>query len=374
MSKCLLLVDDDARNLLALEAVLRPTGHRLVRATDGPTALRLFDELEPDLVLCDLAMPGMDGIEVLARIRAHPTRSHTPVILVTAHTEREHRARALRAGADEFLEKPLDEVILTARLRTLLRLEDSRDMLSTRSTALLRLQREQREMTDFLVRDLKVQMQQVESRVASLGDSLQATGTESLQGGIADARAAAHKLNVMFEDLLWVSQVEQIAMPVHRKPIPIDPLVQRVIDRIEPLAMAKHVRVEAPRRSNARVAADPRLLERVLDNLLDNALRYTPEGGHIRVAVKAEHGIEIQVANDGPPIPKCERERIFEKFARGMTEPPVPGHPGLGLYFCKRAIQAHSGEISVVDEPGWSTCFDIWLPQPPKLEVPWPPG
>jgi two-component system cell cycle response regulator len=177
MSKCLLLVDDDARNLLALEAVLGPTGHRLECARDGEMALRLFEELEPDLVLCDLAMPGMDGIEVLARIRAHPTRSHTPVILVTAHTEREHRVRALRAGADEFLEKPLDEAILTARLRTLLRLKDSRDMLTTRNDALMRLQREQREMTEFLVYDLKAQLQRVESQVAWVGENLQPVRT-----------------------------------------------------------------------------------------------------------------------------------------------------------------------------------------------------
>jgi signal transduction histidine kinase len=193
-------------------------------------------------------------------------------------------------------------------------------------------------------------------------------------GGIANARAAAHQLNAMFEDLLWVSQVEQTAMPVHRKPIPIDPLIARVLDLFEPRAEAKGVRVEAPRHSNARVAGDPRLLERVLENLLDNSLRYTPQNGRISVTVNVEHGIEIEIANDGPAIPQSERERIFDKFARGMTEPPVPGHAGLGLYFCKRAVQAHSGEITVVDRPGWSTCFSVWLPQPARVDVPWPMG
>ncbi len=372
MTKCLLLVDDDARNLIALEALLQPTGHRIVRALDGETALRLFDEIEPDLVLCDLAMPGMDGIEVLARIRAHPTRSHTPVVIVTAHTENEHRVRALRAGADEFLEKPLDEATLTTRLRTLLRLRESRDMLTSRSNALTRLQREQREMTEFLVHDLKVQLQRVESQVAWLGDNLGA-GPESLHGGIAVARATAHQLNAVFDDLLWVSQVEQTSMPVHRKPIGVDSLVGAALARIESSAADKGVRVDAPRPTSVRVAGDQRLLERVLDNLLENALRYVPRGGRIGIRVKSEHGVEIRVLNDGPPIPKSERERIFEKFARGMTEPPVPGHAGLGLYFCKRAVQAHSGELSVVDEPGWSVCFAIWLPTPPRVDVPWPP-
>jgi signal transduction histidine kinase len=371
--KRLLLVDDDVRNLLALEALLEPSGHRLLRASDGTTALRMFDEFEPDLVLCDLAMPDMDGIEVLARIRAHPTRGQTPVVIVTAHGDREHRLRAFRAGADEFLEKPLDEATLFARLRTLLRLRDSRDMLATRSNALTRLQREQREMTEFLVHDMKVQLQRVESQVAWLGDKLQHVDPESL-GGIALARASTQRLNAMMEDLLWVSQVEQTAVPVHRRPIAIGPLVQRAMDRLEPVAGANDIAIERPRPTNARVAGDERLLERVLDNLLDNALRYTNPGGRIGVEIDVEHGVEVRIANDGPAIPVSERERIFDKFARGMTEPPLPGHAGLGLYFCKRAVQAHSGEIQVVDAPGWTTCFAIWLPTPPKIDVPWPPG
>lgn len=372
MTKCLLLVDDDARNLLALEALLAPMGHRIVRALDGATALRLFDDEEPDLVLCDLAMPGMDGIEVLARIRAHPTRSHTPVIIITAHTEKEHRTRALRAGADEFLEKPLDEATLTTRLRTLLRLRDSRDMLTTRSNALTRLQREQREMTEFLVHDLKLQLQRVESQVAWLGEHVNA-GRESLQGGIAMARATAHRINAVFDDLLWVTQAEQTSTPVHRKPIAVDSLVDAALRRIEAAAEDKGVRVEVPRPSSVRIEGDQRLLERVLDNLLDNALRYTSAGGRIGVRVASEHGVEIRVTNDGPAIAKSERERIFEKFARGMTEPPVAGHAGLGLYFCKRAVQAHSGEISVVDADGWPVCISVWLPTPPRVDVPWPP-
>src|SRR5690349_9545740 len=96
MSECLLLVDDEPRNLVALEALLQPFGHRLVRATSGAAAMEAFEREAPALVICDLVMPGCDGVEVLGRIRTHPHRNHTPVILVTAHIEREHRIRALR--------------------------------------------------------------------------------------------------------------------------------------------------------------------------------------------------------------------------------------------------------------------------------------
>ncbi|HET6582444.1 MAG TPA: response regulator, partial [Nannocystaceae bacterium] len=138
MAKCLLLVDDDPRNLLALAALLAPEGFRLVHAHDGRAAVAAFEEVRPDLVLCDLAMPGMDGIEVLQRIRAHQSAAHTPFILVTAHTDRDCRLRALRAGADEFIEKPIDRAVLEARVRGLLRLKESRDALDRAHSELTR--------------------------------------------------------------------------------------------------------------------------------------------------------------------------------------------------------------------------------------------
>ncbi|HET6585613.1 MAG TPA: response regulator, partial [Nannocystaceae bacterium] len=158
VQKTLLLVDDDPRNLIVLTALLDRFGHRLLRADGGLAAIERFETDAPDLVLCDLAMPGVDGMDVLSAIRAHPSRGDTPIILVTAYAEREMRVRALQAGADDFLEKPIDEPVLVARVRTLLRLKHSRDALDSaraelaaRNHALERVQKEQRELTDFIL-------------------------------------------------------------------------------------------------------------------------------------------------------------------------------------------------------------------------------
>ncbi|MBV9949087.1 MAG: response regulator, partial [Myxococcales bacterium] len=162
MPKRLLLVDDESSNVLLLERLLAPLGHELVRADDGRTAVRAFLECKPDLVLLDLNMPGMDGLDVLARIRAEQGTDHVPVIVLTAHSEREYRLRGLEAGADDFLEKPADGPVLRLRVATLLQLKESRDALkrlneelAARNASLEMLQREQRELTAFVVHDLK---------------------------------------------------------------------------------------------------------------------------------------------------------------------------------------------------------------------------
>jgi CheY-like chemotaxis protein len=113
--------DDDPRNLLALRAIVERLEYRVVTTSDGVEAIRAFELEVPDLVLCDLSMPGCDGIEVLETIRDHATRGDTPVVVVTAYAHQEHRIRALQAGADDFLEKPLDAALVGARVRSLLR-------------------------------------------------------------------------------------------------------------------------------------------------------------------------------------------------------------------------------------------------------------
>jgi two-component system, sensor histidine kinase and response regulator len=363
VEKCLLVVDDDHRNLLALEVLLEPLGHRVVPARNGKAALRLFDEVEPDLVLCDLVMQGFDGLDVLGMIRAHPHRSHTPVILVTAYTERELRLRALRAGADEFLEKPIDEAILTARVSTLLRLKQSRDELSVRHAALQRLRREQRELIEFIVHDVKAPLTKVRDGVARLAGALESEPA-ALGTMVEDLESEVRGLTCMLEDMLWISRFEHSTLPVHRKTVRLNEAVRRVIERYQAQASSREIDLDMRWDEHVTVTADEGLLDRILENLVDNALRHTPAGGRVRVVLQADEGVEMCVCNDGHPIAQIERERIFDKFVRGATEPPCPGHAGLGLYFCKRAVEALQGDIRVCDLPGWATSFRVWLPTP----------
>ena len=171
-----LLVDDEPRNLTLLEAYLSPLGYELVRAGSGQEALEAFERARPDLILLDVMMPDLDGIDVLTHVRAHDRGAYVPVILVTGLTEREDRLRGFEAGADEFLEKPVDRALLLARVRTLLRLKEAGDELVRRNLLLERLQREQREMTAFLVHDLKNQLSIAHLNIGWVKQSIEGRG------------------------------------------------------------------------------------------------------------------------------------------------------------------------------------------------------
>jgi signal transduction histidine kinase len=359
--RCLLLVDDDPRNLLALQALLAPLGHRLVRAADAMEAMQVFEEARPDLVISDLRMPRYDGIDLLGMIRTHPDRSDTPVILVTAHGEREHRLRALRAGADDFLEKPIDEALLIARVNNLLRLKQAKDDLVAQRDELQRSRRERRELNEFMVRDVRGSLSHVCIGLAGLANEVERS-SEPMRETVARIEGDARQVSDMLEDLLWITRLEHLAFPLQKRDVALDEEVRRSIMRVADTANRRRIAMDAAVNRPIVVETDERLLDRVLANLIDNAMRHALEGGHVLVELTCGDEIELCVHNDGPRVPRVERDRIFGKFVRGATEPPYSGHAGLGLYFCKCAMKALDGDVELVERPGWSTSFRLRLP------------
>lgn len=361
MPKRILLVDDQPRNLLALAALLEPEGYELMQAPHGRAALDTFARVGADLVLLDLMMPDLDGVEVLQLLRATEAGAHVPVVLVTAHSDREQRLRGLRAGADDFLEKPIDAPILLARVRTLLAYGEALDSLKQRNAALREAQRENRELSALLVRDLTSPLRVVANAIEAIRGGLHPSQF-ALVGPISDARDATGRMQSMVQDLLALSRLETPGMPLRREALPVAKLLGEVLASYERRAEARGVTLVKPPPVAVSLEVDGALLRRVLENLLDNALRYAPAGGRVGVDLAARGGLEVTVSNDGPTIHPDDRRRVFEKFTRGRGEPEHEGHPGLGLYFCRRAMEAHGGTLDLADVPGWSTSLLLHFP------------
>ncbi len=359
--KRILLVDDEPRNVAVLEGHLAPLGHELVRALDGRSALGLFESSPFDLVLLDLMMPGFDGLDVLAHIRADPARAHIPIIVVTAYGEREQRLKAIEAGASEFLEKPVDSAILLARVRMLLELKESRDQLAMRNVALERLQRAQRELTQFLVHDLRSPLAVVSSNLGWIKEEI-AKENEDVVDALSDASEATRRLQQMVDDLLTVSRLDEEEFPVRFESVGVAQLLTSLLDEHSQKAHQRDIKVTTDG-VDATVRADPMLLKRVIENLIDNSLRHTPPHGHVHLSIKKTEVVEIEVSNDGPTIPLEERARIFDKFYRVERDRSTMRSSGLGLYFCKRAVDAQEGEIDVTDKAEWPTTFVVRLPE-----------
>lgn len=356
----ILLVDDEPRNLLVLEGCLDGLGHRLIRANSGREAIAALDAEPPDLILLDLAMPEIDGIDVLTHVRARTDIPHTPVILITAHAEREHRLRALEAGADEFLEKPIDRAILLARVRLLLRLRAADEDIRRRQAHLERLQAEQRELTAFIVHDLKnpITVASVNIEFAVRSDMMD----DLVRASLNDASEAVARVSSMVDDLLTISRLDAAELSLQREVISVSEVLAGVARAHGRELQEKQITLTLESVDEGLISGDPRIVRRMFENVVENAVRHTPRSGRIEIATRARDSVEICVANSGAPIASEDRNRIFERGQRGSGEPKGGRNLGLGLYFCRRAAEVHGGGVDLADSEGFAVSFVIRLP------------
>jgi len=262
MPKHLLLVDDEPRNLALLEAFLAPLGHEVTRAVGGREAVLAIERRPPDLILLDVLMPDLDGIDVLTHVRALAPPTYIPVILVTGQTEREARLRGLEAGADEFLEKPVDRAILLARVSTLLRLKETSDELVRRNDALERLHREQRELTELIVHDLKNPVTVVNLNLAWIRGRL--TAHQDLQEALQSAQEASAQIQKMMEDLLLVGRLEQNDVPLRLERVDVGELLDRIRRAHICEADTRHVALSATSERGLKTLVEDGALRRAI--------------------------------------------------------------------------------------------------------------
>ncbi len=360
----ILVVDDEPFNRQCLKDPLEVVGHHVVEAVDGIDALEKIAEHKPDLILLDVMMPRMDGMSVCQRIKTDPSTEHIPVIIVTALSEREYRIKAIEAGATDFLTKPLDlhEVIL--RVGNALRVGQAYAQLQGNYQELARMKQLQENLMDTIVHDMRTPINVLHGYLELLADGLakQEVAEESReQQLITTCMYHAEVLNLMSSSILNIGQLESEQLPIYRDRCNIVELGQKAIKPLAEIYSERLFRLEV-NQDVIEADCDAQLISRVLGNLLNNARKFVTDGGEICLRISSvEDRVEIEVEDSGIGIPEADQAEIFEKHAQFKTEKARSGS-GIGLYFCKLAIESHDGQISVNSTVGRGTTFTISLP------------
>jgi two-component system, sensor histidine kinase and response regulator len=358
----ILIVDDDGPNRKLLRVLLQPLGCELIEASNGADAIRAFEERGADLVLLDVMMPDLDGIEVLKRLRERPAAVAVPVVLITASGEPDARLRGATAGADEFLEKPVDSAVLIARVKNLLRLREAMESLAEQNERLREIKTEQEQLFHLLVHDLKNPISVVQANLEFVREAT-AQLDRDLGEALEDAKEAAARVQHMVEDILLLSKLERAELVVTKRKLPLLALFEQVRRAQSREADRRGIRIEiAELDAQLSCSVDPPLLRRAVENIVESALRRTTRGGTVRLEAESGEQVEIRIANDGPSIPEEDRLRIFDKTGVGRERARALGSVGVALHLCKRAVEAHGGEITVVETAKWPTVFVVRLP------------
>ncbi len=370
----ILMVDDEPVNRKILSAMLTTEGYNVLEADNGFKALELLEEHPPDIILLDVMMPEMDGFEVCRRIKGRKDLRLIPVLMVTALQDKIHRQQALEAGADDFLSKPIDRTELIIRVKSLVRIKhysdellESNRLLEVQQEKLKRLEQAKEALTHMIVHDLRGPLTSISMNIdmclMNLGNN------QNLKRYLEHAGYQCRYLDTMIQGLLDIYKMEKGRLTLNRQWIRPEELLKEVANRFLPQLESKNIVLVLDFPSQCpTIHVDPELISRVLGNLLDNAIRHTPGGGHIELGLTVDserNAMVFSVADSGSGLDEKYHKRIFDRFEQInlKKEGVLSGGVGLGLNFCKMAVELHGGEIWVANKSNDTGCvFSFCLP------------
>jgi two-component system sensor histidine kinase/response regulator len=355
----ILVVDDDRVNLRIIGGILRHEGYVISEAVSGEQALEVYAEFRPNLVLLDVMMPGIDGFETCRILRKTYGDTGAPVIFVTAKSEAEDIVMGFDAGGVDYLTKPFRPKEVLARIRTHLSNQLLVEQLSKANAAKDRF-------LGMCAHDLRNPLSSIRGLAELMNENAIGILTAEQREIVHTIHGASQSMLQLVNELLDVATIEAGHLKLAKEPTKVADIVERSVHLSNIEAAKKNTRIEMVNGTkDPLIDVDRNKIRQVVDNLINNAVKYSPRGSLITVEVRAEEATAgFAVKDNGPGIPDGERHKLFKDYGR-LTAQPTGGEKstGLGLAICRNIVEAHGGTISVENIPGRGCEFVVRLPR-----------
>lgn len=363
--RAILVVDDDRVNIAILTGILQRSGHVVVSAASGEAALERCAAQQPDLILLDVMLPGIDGFATCRELKRRHGDACAPIIFITAKNDSSDVVAGFQAGGIDYLPKPFRPNEVAARVHVHLQ----NRLLSERQKTLVNELRQasaaKNRILGTAAHDLRNPLASIRGLAEFLRDgSVGPLASEQLEL-VNHIHDASQSMLGLVNELLDVSVIEAGELKLHREVVSLRALVESSTFLNNLHAAQKGTRIvldaQAP---EARMSADAQRLRQVLDNLLSNAIKFSPPGSTVAVDLSEAAGAcSIAVRDQGPGIPEGEHHRLFQDFGRTSVQ-PTGGEKstGLGLAICRKIVEAHGGTISAHNLARGGCEFRLTLP------------
>jgi len=356
----ILIVDDNSNNLKVLAGVLKIAGYDFRMAKSGQQALNVLEKTTPDLILLDIQMPEMDGFETCLKIKENVELAKIPVIFLTANNDAESVNKAFKSGGVDFVTKPFNTDELLARIQTHITLK-------TQSEELVRQNAAKDKFFSIISHDLKNPLANIIGFAELIKDSSNEIDPEKLELFIGYIHNSALFTLEILEDLLDWARIQRGSLKSVKNNFNLSNLLLNNIEGHIPQALAKSIYFESNFDKNIFINADEKMITTVVRNLISNAIKFTPKGGHISISTKEKtinnkRMIETEIRDTGIGINEENMSKLFQieqnYNSKGTNN---ESGTGLGLILCKEFINHNDGIIRVESEltVGSSFIFDL---------------
>ena len=368
MAGAKILIVDDEKDLVDMLAYnLERKGYKTIKACDGYEAWEKIESEVPDLLILDLMMPNLDGWELCRLVRRSQNKlmKEMGILMLTARAMPEDRVYGLEIGADDYLTKPFSLSELILRVEKLTEKKRSIAQLSEKVESLYSSMETKESNLRRIAHDLKSPLISIGFSAKRMLQKDQAGETSQALKTILDSSL---QLTQWIDETFFFHDLSESRWQEQMKEVDVKPLVQQIIDLLKGSASEKGIEIQfKPSSSTVKISCHELLMYRALMNLLSNALKYTPRGGKVEVALitylnKRGTGVmEIAIKDNGIGISEEDLEKIFEPYQRGKNVSTEEGK-GIGLFLVKEVIDFHGGKVLVQSEPHRGSTFSILLP------------
>jgi signal transduction histidine kinase len=361
----ILVVDDDRINLRILSGILRGESYELTEAESGEVALEAYAKAPPDLVLLDVMLPGIDGFETCRRLKLTYGTACAPVIFITARVESDDVVQGLAAGGVDYLPKPFKPREVLARIRAHLQ---NRILAERQQQLVAQLSDANAAKNRFLgmaAHDLRNPLASIRGLAEFLIDGTVGPITPEQMNLVRTIHGASQSMLDLVSELLDLATIEAGELKLQTETHDLFSLLEKstFLSNIEASKKGTVVSLAATTAS-APTTLDPAKIRQVADNLISNAVKFSPPGSAIAVELHFGPGIRgFSVKDQGPGIPDSERDKLFQDFGK-LSAKPTAGEKstGLGLAICRKIVDAHGGMITATNLPLLGCEFRVTLP------------
>jgi len=361
----ILAVDDDRINLRIIGGILRPEGYEIAEASSGEQALELYGSFHPNLVLLDVMMPGIDGFTTCRTLKKTYGDKCAPVIFVTAKSEADDVVMGFDAGGVDYLTKPFRPKEVVARIRTHLSNQQLAEQQKLLVSQLSKANADKDRFLGMCAHDLRNPLSSIRGLAELMNEDAIGEMTVEQKEIIQTIHGASQSMLQLVNELLDVATIEGGQLKLDKIPTSVAEIVERSVHLSNMEASKKNTRIEMVRANgNPFVDVDRNKMRQVVDNIISNAVKYSPYGGEIEIGCEHDDRLAtIRVRDHGIGINAEQSHLLFTRFGRLVT--PETSHirgTGLGLYLAREIARVHGGDILVSATSGGGSTFAVELP------------
>lgn len=367
----LLIVDDTPENLGVLFECLADHNFRILVAETSQNALETAEKKHPDLILLDILMPGTNGFETCRQLKNKPQTQDIPVIFMTALSDTDDKVKGFQLGAVDYVTKPFQQQEVLARINTHLTIRKLQKQLRVQNEQLIKLNQEKNEFLGIAAHDIKNPLTVIQAVAEVIEIDSDTMSKDDMIKRVKSIPVTTKQIFTLIDNLLDINAIESGKFNISPSIIDIFPTLQSLVMRYTNRAKTKNIAVQfqSPEKQY-HAFVDGNTVIQVLDNLISNAIKYSPHGKQVDIRVsQSDKFIRCEIQDEGPGLSDSEQQKLFHKFSKLSTRPTGGEHStGLGLFIVKKLVGAMNGKVWCESELGKGTTFFVDFPVSAELK------